>query len=69
MNTIYPDVLTNPVPTSCLPGGEPIHSPGTCIISYHMVELVEFRTPGWTLGGRRAWGAVCCREYVHVQLS
>jgi len=40
------------------------HSPGTCISGYQMKQIVEFRTPDWTLGGLRAWGAACCREYV-----
>ena len=59
-------VLTNPVPTSCLPHStQAYNSPGTCISNYHMVALAEYRTTGWTSGGSRAWGAVCCREYVH----
>ncbi|RYO58097.1 hypothetical protein AA0116_g7294 [Alternaria tenuissima] len=27
-----------------------------------MIDLTEYRTPTWTTGGVRAWGAHCCKE-------
>ena len=52
------------IPLYCQPDATMTHSPGTCISGYQMKQIVEFRTPDWTLGGLRAWGAACCREYV-----
>jgi len=64
LNPITPTNIYYPIPASCQPNGETdsTYSPGTCISNYHMVALTEYRTTGWTSGGQRAWGAVCCRE-------
>ena len=68
MDFITQTDLNNLFPTSCLPRGGPSasYSPGTCVSGHHIVALTEFRTGSWTTGGLRAWGAVCCREYVSV---
>lgn len=50
--------------SNCLPGGSYTHSPGTVLSDYHIVDVAEYRTPGWTAGGLRAWGAACCKRYV-----
>jgi len=51
---------------TCWPGAQDTHSPGTVLRDYHIVNVVEYRTPGWTSGGLRVWGAACCRRYVLV---
>ena len=57
--------LTLSMPSTCqLPGGQAIHSPGTCLPGFTMIDLTEYRTPTWTTGGVRAWGAHCCKAYV-----
>lgn len=68
MDFITQTDLNNLFPTSCLPLGGPTayYSPGTCVSGHHIAALTEFRTARWTTGGLRAWGAVCCREYVFV---
>jgi hypothetical protein len=66
VNPDFPTEVLNSVPSSCFPGGRDVNSPGTCLPSYRLVALGEFRTPGWTSGGVRAWGADCCRKYVYV---
>ncbi|CAN9385481.1 unnamed protein product [Alternaria alternata] len=62
VNPDFPTEVLNSVPSSCFPGGRDVNSPGTCLPSYLLVALGEFRTPGWTSGGVRAWGADCCRN-------
>ncbi|CAN9380781.1 unnamed protein product [Alternaria alternata] len=55
VNPDFPTEVLNSVPSSCFPGGRDVNSPGTCLPSYLLVALGEFRTPGWTSGGVRAW--------------
>jgi hypothetical protein len=66
VNPDFPTEVLNSVPSSCFPGGRDVNSPGTCLPSYRLVALGEFKTPGWTSGGVRAWGADCCRKYVYM---
>ncbi|KAH6848441.1 hypothetical protein BKA58DRAFT_450813 [Alternaria rosae] len=55
-------IANGPASRNCLPDGEYTHSPGTVLSDYHIVNVAEYRTPGWTTGGLRAWGAACCKS-------
>ncbi|RYN24239.1 hypothetical protein AA0114_g12795 [Alternaria tenuissima] len=62
--------VTLSIPYACeMPGGQPTHSPGTCLPGFTMVDLTEYRTPTWTTGGARAWGAHCCKENFRSSLG
>jgi len=54
--------LTPIVHAACLPGASNIHSPGTCYGDYHIVDMIEWRTPDWTSGGSRVFGVACCER-------